>query len=276
MADYCKRPRPPLVIFTDLDGTLLDDCTYDFSPALPALNVIRSLGIPLVLVSSKTRAEMEFFKRKLSVDSPFIAENGGGIFFPSDLVLPKGYTPVPVDDYNALFVGRPINEVLARSEALKKRFDYKGFSEMSVSEIASITGLSLEQAFLASKREFDEPIILESPADDEESFLKEASRLGLSCVRGGRFFHLFSGGDKGKAVEIVLAVYRDLYGPFVSIALGDSPNDISMLEAADKAVLMRGRDGAYMSDPINSSLIKAKGGGPEAWNEVMLNILKNF
>lgn len=277
MADYFKKPpRSPLVIFTDLDGTLLDDETYDYSPALPALKIIRSLGIPLILVSSKTRAEMEFFRRKLSIDSPFIVENGGGIFFPSGLVLPKGYAPVPVDDYNALFVGRPIKEVLERSETLKKHFDYKGFSEMSVNEIASVTGLPLEQAFLASKREFDEPITLENPPDDREAFSKEASRLGLDCVQGGRFFHLFSGGDKGKAVEVVLAVYRDLYGSLVSIALGDSPNDISMLEATDKAVLMQGRDGAYMVDPINSDLIKAKGGGPEAWNDVMLNILKNF
>ena len=219
---------------------------------------------------------MEFFRKRLSINSPFITENGGGIFFPSGFILPKNYSSDRVDDYNVLFVGRPINEVLERGGALKKRFDFRGFSEMSVNEIAFVTGLPLEQALLASKREFDEPIILENPLDDSELFCKEASRLGLNCVRGGRFFHLFSGGDKGKAVEIVLAIYRDLNGPFVSIALGDSPNDISMLEAVDKAVLMQGRDGAYMAGPINSDLIKAKGGGPKAWNDAVLTILKDF
>lgn len=29
---------PPLLVFTDLDGTLLDHESYDWSPARPALN----------------------------------------------------------------------------------------------------------------------------------------------------------------------------------------------------------------------------------------------
>ncbi len=51
--------RPVGLVATDLDGTLLDRETYDFAPARPALDALRERGVPLVLVSSKTRAEME-------------------------------------------------------------------------------------------------------------------------------------------------------------------------------------------------------------------------
>jgi len=276
MRDSLKRSQPQILIFTDLDGTLLDDQTYDFTPAIPALEIIHSRKIPLILVSSKTRAEMEFFRKILSLESPFIAENGGGIYFPTSFALPKEYSCEKVAGFKALFVGRPIKEVLERSRKLKEHFVFKSFSEMSVQEIASLTGLTLEHALLASKREFDEPIILQDPLDDKEIFCKKAAQYGLDCVYGGRFIHLFLGGNKGMAVEKVLDVYKQLRKPIFSIALGDSQNDLSMLQVADKAVLMSGRDGTYINGLAHPDLIKAKGNGPEVWNRVMLDILANI
>ena len=276
MVESSKRPQYHILIFTDLDSTLLDNQTYDFTPALPALKIIHSLEIPLILVSSKTRAEIEFFRKRLSLDSPFIAENGGGIFFPDKFKLPKDYLYENVNGYNAIFIGRPIKEVFEKIRKLKENFLFKGFSEMPVREIVALTGLTLEQAILASKREFDEPIVLEHPLNDMEIFCKKASNLGLDCVHGGRFIHLFLGGNKGKAVEIVLNIYRQLRGPIFSIGLGDSPNDISMLRVVDQAVLMQDRDGAHIKGLVHPDLTKAEGNGPEAWNRVILDILADI
>jgi mannosyl-3-phosphoglycerate phosphatase len=276
MRDSLKETQPQTLIFTDLDGTLLDDQTYDFTPALPALKIIHSRKIPLILVSSKTRAEMEFFRELLSLESPFIAENGGGIFFPTSFALPKEYSYKSVVGFHALFIGGPIKEVLERSRKLKEDFNFRGFSEMTVKEIASLTGLTLENALRASKREFDEPILLEDLLDDREIFCKKAAQYGLDCVYGGRFIHLFLGGNKGRAVETVLEIYRKLRGPTFSIALGDSPNDISMLKVVDKAVLMQSRDGTDISDLAHPDLITLEGNGPEAWSRVILDILRDF
>lgn len=49
-----------IIIFTDLDGTLLD-VVYSYHAANEALHSIREQDIPLVICSSKTRAEIEFF-----------------------------------------------------------------------------------------------------------------------------------------------------------------------------------------------------------------------
>ena len=273
MVDSSKRLRPQILIFTDLDGTLLDDQTYDFKPALPALRRIHSLKIPLIVVSSKTRAEIVFFRERLSLESPFIAENGGGIFFPVTFRVPEDYPCERVNGYNVLCIGRPIQEVLEKGRKLKERFDFRGFSEMPVEEIAALTGLTMEQATLASMREFDEPVALRNPLEDGEMFCRRASAFGLDCVHGGRFVHLSLGSNKGKAVEIMLAIYRQLSGPVFSLALGDSQNDIPMLEAVDKAVLMQSRDGTPMKGLDRPDLVRVEGGGPEAWNEVVLGIL---
>jgi len=276
MRDNLKRSQPQILIFTDLDGTLLDDQTYDFSPALPALKIIHSQKIPLILVSSKTRAEIEFFRELLSHESPFISENGGGIYFPTSFSLPKEYSYKSVVGFHALFMGRPIKEVLARSRKLKEDFNFRGFSEMPVQEIASLTGLTLEDALRASKREFDEPILLQDSLDSKEVFCEKAAQHGLDCVHGGRFIHLFIGGNKGRAVEKVLDIYKQLKGATFSIALGDSPNDISMLKVVDRAVLMQGRDGTYIKGLAHPDLITLEENGPGAWNRVMLSILEDL
>jgi mannosyl-3-phosphoglycerate phosphatase len=73
-----------VIIFTDLDGTLLDYDTYSFEKALPALQLLRERDIPLIISSSKTAKEVVFYREQLENDHPFISENGGGIFIPKD------------------------------------------------------------------------------------------------------------------------------------------------------------------------------------------------
>ena len=73
-----------LLIFSDLDGTLLDYSTYSFEMALSSIQLLKEKEIPLVISSSKTKKEIEYYRRKLSNNHPFISENGGGIFIPKD------------------------------------------------------------------------------------------------------------------------------------------------------------------------------------------------
>ena len=75
------------VIFTDLDGTLLDHHTYSYDAARPALERLRKSEIPLIMVSSKTRIEIEVLRTEIGNREPFIPENGGAIFIPDDYDL---------------------------------------------------------------------------------------------------------------------------------------------------------------------------------------------
>lgn len=276
MDAFLKGSRGQILIFTDLDGTLLDDQTYDFNQALPALRLIRSRKIPLILVSSKTRAEIEFYRKELSLADPFIAENGGATYFPAAFPLPDEYSYEIVGEYHEVLIGTPLTVLYEKIHELKEQFHFRCFSEMTIEEIAAETGLTHEQARLASGREFDEPIVLESGSDEEELVCKRAQELGLDCVHGGRFLHLFCGGDKGKAVEVILNVYRQQGHPLISIGLGDSPNDVSMLWAVDKAVVMQTRDGGYIEGLDHPDLLKARGRGPGAWNRAVMSILEEL
>jgi mannosyl-3-phosphoglycerate phosphatase len=86
-----RRGGGRLVVVSDLDGTLLTADDYDPGAALPMIERLRAAGIPLVLASSKTRVEMEAWRRRLGIYDPFIIENGGA------LLWPVGCDPPPPD-----------------------------------------------------------------------------------------------------------------------------------------------------------------------------------
>ena len=156
------HPSPFIVIFTDLDGTLLDHNSYGWQKAEPALRLCKENQIPLIPVSSKTRAEIRVLQQELGLSSPFVSENGGGVFFPkegkhphpSDAILSHGvwkWSIGPAYD----FLLKALGEI--RDE---QGWKIRGFSNMTTEEISSITGLDLASARLASQREYDEPFIL--------------------------------------------------------------------------------------------------------------------
>ena len=101
------------VVFTDLDGTLLDHHTYAYADALPALSKLRQTRTPLIMVSSKTRREIEALRRELENDHPFIPENGGAIFIPKGYDLPLPDEAEEMGDYHVLVLGRQSVELAA-------------------------------------------------------------------------------------------------------------------------------------------------------------------
>ena len=264
------------IVFTDLDGTLLDHDTYGWEEALPALDRCKRLFIPIVLVSSKTRAEMDQLRVKLSTKAPFISENGGGIFSPVDT------TEVPPPDAfldGDLWkwpLGLPYADLIRELDGIRDElgWDIKGFSDMRIDDISELTGLDKRSARLAAMREFDEPfIILDQDPVDRESLRKAAAQRGLTITEGGRFFHLNGKNDKGQAVQKLVSLYKRLHGNIVSVALGDSPNDFSMLECADYPVLVRSRRNYEGLKKRIPRLMVTSEMGPKGWNKALLDIL---
>lgn len=262
-----------LVIFSDLDGTLLDHHTYSFQPALPALEEIKRRGIPLVLCSSKTRAEMLPLHDELGLNAPIITENGGGVFAPQDNRLARGESWCDAGDgWRVLEIGLPIAELRLRLAEFKDDLGLKGFGDMSDHEVAKLTDLSKEQAAKARKREFNEPLL--PPADNEMAKVMSnaAQQAGLQLTQGGRFWHLLGGGDKGKAVRLLSVLYAKHDPELATMALGDAPNDLSMFQAVEQPVLVA-RPGGGHAEVEMPGLFREPLAGPAGFNHAVLAAL---
>ena len=175
------------IIFSDLDGTLLDHNSYSFEPALEALGKVKELGIPLVLCSSKTKPEMLVWQERLGICGPFIAENGGGIYFPERYEADVNRF---TKDGGFLEEGLIVIKNEAGREHLRTAFirvrdelsvEMKSFSDMSVEELIKLTALSEDDALLAMKRSFTEPFIIQdNDLGRREETLSAFSDIGPS------------------------------------------------------------------------------------------------
>jgi mannosyl-3-phosphoglycerate phosphatase len=277
-----SQTKHDLLIFTDLDGTFLDSDTYSFKPALPALREIQKRKIPLILCSSKTRAELEIYRKSLKIGDPFISENGGAIFIP-----PRYFAHLPAGikrkgNYWVWEQGMPYRTIRKKLQEVstKLKLKVRGFGDLKTKEVSFLTHLSLSEANLAKKREYDEPFyFLKEPEKREINIVeREFIKVGLSLTRGGRFFHLTGGNDKGKAVLRLIQLYQtNRQNELITVGLGDSWNDLPLLEEVDVPVLIRKKDNSYDSEILKKlSVTKAPGIGPKGWNRSVLDLLFKF
>jgi len=272
---YNPLMRSSIVIFTDLDGTLLDSVSYSWKAAIPALNLIKGKAIPLILCSSKTRAEIEAHRQQLDNHDPFISENGGGIFIPDGYFDFSFSFQKKVANYLVIELGIPYPRLREALLMIVQQMstDLKGYGDLSASEIAAQTGLSLEEVQLAKQREYDEPFVFVGSDKQKKRVLQLIEQKGLYWTRGSRYYHLLGANDKGKAVKILTGILRQKLGRITTVALGDSPNDLPMLEAVDYPILVQ-RPGKVYEETIRcSGLIRAQGVGPEGWNAAIIQLL---
>ena len=258
------------VIFTDLDGTLLDRATYSYKGALEAVGLLQEKGIPIVFCSTKTRAEQEVYRKELNITDPFIVENGGAIFIPRD------YFPFPIDyhrsasSYLVIELGIPhtrVREILKRVAA-EVGCHIQGFADMSPEEVARDTGLSLELAGLAKQREYDETFKIEDVAEKVKLALDKIAEAGLTYTHGGIFYDAICGSDKGKATEILTQLFRKKLGQIETIGIGDNQNDIPMLKAVDIPVLVQKPDHSWEQTDL-PNVRKVVGVGPQGWSRAI-------
>jgi mannosyl-3-phosphoglycerate phosphatase family protein len=267
-----------LIIFTDLDGTLLDYSSYSFDPALPALQLLKERDIPFIICSSKTKKEIEYYRKKIGNNHPFISENGGGIFIPKNYfqfkLQSQNFKVIEENDYHVIRLGARYSDLRGAIEALRKEgFKVIGFGDMSAKEISEAAGMTTEEAKMAKERDFDEPFIFKGSNAKVKELLQAIEKKGFNVAKG-RFFHIIGNSDKGKATSILIDLYKKKYDSVISIAIGDSPNDIPMLEKVDYPVIVQKPDGSYDTQIDILHLTKADGIGPEGWNKAVLSLLK--
>lgn len=255
------KPAPNLVVFTDLDGTLLDHDSYQWTAARPALEKLAQLKIPIVLASSKTAAEVRRLQREMSLTHhPAIVENGAGVIGLRDGTEPSTYASL-----RAALAALP-NDLCAM---------FQGFGDMDATELAGLTSLALDAAKDAKARHFSEPGIWSGDDRDLTRFQEALSKYNITVQRGGRFLTLSFGRTKADAMRMIDAALK----PQRTLALGDAPNDIDMLEAADFGVIVANPHSAplpVLRGEETGRIIRTKAAGPKGWNAAVLDFLETL
>jgi mannosyl-3-phosphoglycerate phosphatase len=263
-----------VVVFTDLDGTLLDHKSYGIRAALPAIDLLVRRGLPIIPVSSKTAAETRRWTRLLTLEGPFICENGCGIVVPVGCLANKPDGAVDSDGEWRISLGKGIDVVRRGLEELSKEtgFTYRPLCRMSADELSSLTGLAGIELDQCLEREYNEPFVI-TGNHDMDLIGRKASEKGFHFTKGGRFYHLTGGCHKGEAVQLLADLYRkERQDPFF-VAIGDSFNDLPMFQVVDMAFLVQKPDGTY--DPLIplDAARRVNGAGPTGWRAAIEEVM---
>lgn len=277
MQSFGSVDNPPALIFSDLDGTLLDHDSYTFGAAQCALRAVRERSIPLILATSKTLAETVRINELLDNREAVIVENGSALCFPMAVEYPFVIDAEEIlEDHAVVRLAPPywvVRGFIDRQRA-QHAWRLRGFGDMDTDEVADVTGLDKAAAEDARQRLCGEPFIWLDSAEALGRFTSAARSEGLTVTQGGRFHHLMGETDKARAMlalRAILAADRPSLTPV--IALGDSENDRGMLEAADIAVVIRRHDGTQLTCRGIKRTVFTEQAGPAGWNTAVLQIL---
>ena len=269
-----KAKEVTKLVFTDLDGTLLHPVSYSYSAALDSVRKLQEARIPIVFCSAKTMAEQQVYRRELGIKDPFIIENGAAIVVPADYFrFPFSFSRI-IDDYFVIELGVPYEEVRNRLRMLNEERKAKVtfFGDLSTEEVSKVTGLNLLMAGLAKQREYSETVIIEGDRKHLESTLATIKEAGLSYTFGGKFYEVYLGGDKGKAVKILTELFKLNFGDVYTTGIGDSLNDVEMLAAVDLPILVQKKDNRWNKLNVRN-LRRVTGIGPEGWAKAASELL---
>lgn len=265
-----------VLLFTDLDGTLIDHHTYSPSVAKKALKILVEKDVPVIFCSSKTFAEQVHLQKKLSINHPFIIENGSAI------AIPKGYFPnlpenvVQISGSHDLIVLARKNAADIKRALSRINEDFKlnlfGYSQSNNKTIFAMTGLKGKAVQRAKDRRFTESLFSEQPSLEA---LKMFDSFGLCALRGGRFLTIQDKEvDKGKAVQQVANFFQYIWGlKPLTIGIGDTFNDESFLKVVDRPFLVQKHDGTW-ADVETDNLVRIKAIGPKGFWELTKNMLE--
>ena len=273
------QPRPPLVVFTDLDGTLLDSRTYGVGSAREMLALLAARRIPVVFCSSKTAAEQRPLRRDLGLEhTPYIVENGSAVWVPDSAGLAVTDWPrLPGHpDERVRVLGQSADGVragLARATARTGQ-PVAGYADLTVRQIADLTGLDEPSSARARQRDFSETLIDQWPSAEWSALESALAAEGLTCRHGGRF-RTVTGmeSDKGRAARLVAGLYAVALGQTVVTAgIGDSANDEGLLASVNYPYLVA-RDEQSWADLDVPGLVRTPHPGPSGWIDAIHHLL---
>ncbi|NCF45213.1 MAG: HAD-IIB family hydrolase [Proteobacteria bacterium] len=248
------------LVFTDLDGTLLDR-RYDLEAAATAMDDLHDLGCICIPASSKTYDEMVALNKYRKFPSPCIFENGAGLFWPSS-AEPES-------------LGRCANEIHDLLEHIRDEhsFAFRTIRDIGCDELREITGLDHSGAVAAKARTGSMPLLWQDSEQAQDTFHEILGFIGLQIVRGGLFQTVLDKScSKAVGMKTIAEHFNRGENRPALVACGDAENDLDMLLSADFAVLFPDSNGQYLSLD-HKFLHRAKASGHEAWLQALQQVL---
>ena len=185
-----------------------------------------------------------YFRKENALIDPFIVENGAAVYGCNEqnsseweLILGKSYKELRTILFN---ISKIVN------------YHLTPLNDLTQNQIYELTGLSDKGITRALDRRWSVPF-LNPPDDIFENVKLICDYYNVHVFRGNRMSHLLSSeSHKGLAVNKLKGYLQN--NDVKIIALGDSQNDLPLLEYADISIVVPGKNGPnkYLQNGIDN------------------------
>ncbi len=251
-----------ILIFTDLDGSLLHRDTFKFEEIKDYIKELISKGILIIPNTSKTEKEILAFNNEIGSALPFICENGAAI---------KGLELLNSNLPKELILSREkdnLIKIFEMSVPINLQTKCKWLSEMDIKNQSLIFGLNDEKLKMALDRKYTIPFIFDGIKSEKNELFKIVKKKGLALQEGGRVINLTDKVNKAKALQVFVRFFKKNNKNVKTIAVGDNYNDLDMLKVSDYPCLVFNDKFTLDQIPIND-LISTNKPSPEGWADVI-------
>ena len=260
------KKKLTIIIFTDLDGSLLHRDTFKFDSIKDYLKGLLDKGIIVIPNSSKTEKEIEKFNQELGVEIPYISENGSAI---------HGLNLINQNFPNEIILSRKKEELLKiLNEKTPEKLLNKcvQISKLSKKEQEKIFGQKDDKLKDALQRKYTLPLLFNGNNSEKNKLLKVLNSNSLTLQEGGRVLNLCDNINKIKSMNRVIKILKKTEDKIKTIAVGDNYNDLEMLKNSDLPCLVF--NDQFKLDKINiDNLIFSNKPSPEGWADVIKKAL---
>ena len=255
-----------VLIFTDLDGSLLHRDTFKFDEIKDYLKQLISKGIFIIPNTSKTEKEILEFNNELGSSLPYISENGSAINgldllnsnSPKELILSR-------EKDSLIKIFRELVPVNLQNKC-------KWLSEMDKKKQSLIFGLEDDKLKMALDRKYTIPFLFEGNKSERNELSKIVKNKGLALQEGGRVINLTDKVNKAKALQVFVRFFKKNNKNVKTIAVGDNYNDLDMLKTSEFPCLVFNDKFTLDEIPIKN-LITTNKPSPKGWADVIKKAL---
>jgi mannosyl-3-phosphoglycerate phosphatase len=270
--------QTPTVVFLAIDSIL--ENPGKFMAGFQEFTVgLDRAGIPLVLVTSRSRLQIDEPRRKLGHMQPFIAENGSGTFLPESYFHLRTAKTVRLGRFTCV----PVAEVQPAAErALEALSEDSGVSvvtlrSLSPREAAQNLGVSVREADLIRQRDFEELFFFAGASDRDIARFEEAAGL-RSCQlrRRAAVWSLAVRANLSQCVRDLSKLYdRALRYHANVLGIGTAGISAELMQACDRGWILRSAGRAFDQALGKKGSAKVRDvlfEGPDAWEEVLSRV----
>ena len=268
------------LIFTDLDGTLLDHDNYSYGNNKKMISTIINNKNEIIFNTSKTFSECKKLLKEFKLSNmPFSTENGAVLYFPK-IRFNKIKNSSSFEKYwkvrTAKLSSKNWHQFLLKKQ---KKFNFLIAQDLSPKILKKYTNLDNTSKML--NREASQIILWKDSLVNLKKFknVLKSEKKGV-LIQGSRFMQVSSVCNKRIAKKLISHAYDyQFYGTYSknTIALGDSKNDIDMLNSANYPCLIKNRSGYFLKLRSNKkNIIKSSKFAPDGWNQVLYKLNKTL